>query len=133
MAVDAEEVALEVRRPVRELTLPGGNVRQLTVSPPRPSVNMYPQKGALARARSVHHLEPYGESKNPFYKCSQLWVFASVYLRWLYLSNTLFEYFPFPKSFCYASDVEYKIVPLGTSMHTDHVYMHSHLCANTAF
>ena len=38
-----------------------------------------------------------------------------------YLSNTLFEYIPFPKSFCYASDVEYKIVPLGTSMHTNHV------------
>ena len=42
MAVDAEEVALDLRRPVLELTLPGGNVRQLTVSPPRPSVNMSP-------------------------------------------------------------------------------------------
>ena len=42
MAMDAEEVALEVRRPARALTLPGGNVRQLTVSPPRPSVNMSP-------------------------------------------------------------------------------------------
>ena len=42
MAVDAEDVALEVRRPARELTLSGGNVRQLTVSPLRPSVNMSP-------------------------------------------------------------------------------------------
>ena len=42
MAVDAEDVALEVRRPALELTLPGGNVRQLTVSPPRPSVNTPP-------------------------------------------------------------------------------------------
>jgi len=42
MAVDAGEVVLEVRRPARELTLPVGNVRQLTVSPPRPSVNMSP-------------------------------------------------------------------------------------------
>ena len=42
MAVDTEDVALEVRRPAQELTLPGGNVRQLTVSPPRPSVNISP-------------------------------------------------------------------------------------------
>ena len=121
MAVDAEEVALEVRRPATELTLPGGNVRQLTVSPPRPSVNKSPLKGTRARARTIHHLEPYGATNKPFYERSQLWLFASVYLGWLYLSNTLFEHFPFPKSFFYASDVEYKIVPLGTSMHTNHV------------
>ena len=53
MAVDAEEVALEVIRPARELTLPGGNVRQLTVEPPRPSVNMSPSREHVLRAFSA--------------------------------------------------------------------------------
>jgi hypothetical protein len=42
MGMGSDENAPEVRRPALELTLPSGNVRELTVSPPRSSANMSP-------------------------------------------------------------------------------------------